>query len=118
LDWEQDYGLASTIWPDEHPLSRETWMEACELGYRYCGVVQQGRLFAIAAVWRYSETAWEAAAVRTRVDARRHGYAQAVVSFVTAYILDCGRRATCTTAQENVAMQRTAESIGFVRIET
>jgi hypothetical protein len=39
-----------------------------------------------------------------------------VVSLVTAHILDVGRRATCTTAQDNLAMQRTAESVGFVRI--
>jgi RimJ/RimL family protein N-acetyltransferase len=132
LDWERDYELASTIWPKEHPLSRETWLEARELGYRYCAVVERRRverrrvdrrpvgrprLLAIAAVWRYSETAWEAAAVRTRPDARRRGYAKAAVSFVTAHILDSGRRATCTTGQDNLAMQRTAEAVGFVRIK-
>jgi GNAT superfamily N-acetyltransferase len=122
LDWEQDYELASTIWPQEFPLSRETWLEARELGYRYCGVVDRRldggtRLLAIAAVWRYSETAWEAAAVRTQPDARRRGCAKAVVSFVTAHILDSGRRATCTTGQGNVAMQRTAESAGYRLVE-
>jgi GNAT superfamily N-acetyltransferase len=116
LDWERDYALASTIWPQEQPLSRVTWEQARELGYRYCGVVDRDRLLAIAAVWRYSETAWEAAAVRTQPDARRRGCAKSVVSFVTAQILDHGRRATCTTGRNNVAMQRTAESVGFVRI--
>jgi len=126
LDWERDFVLASTIWPDEFPLARETWLEARELGYRYCGVIgRQGvgrqpagkpRLLAIAAVWCYSETTWEAAAVRTQPDARRRGYAKAAVSFVTAHILDNGRRATCTTDWDNVAMQKTAESLGFVRI--
>ena len=67
LDWEQDYELARTMWPDESPLSRETWLEAKELGYRYCGIVDrrpagQPRLLSIAAVWHYSKTAWEAAA--------------------------------------------------------
>jgi RimJ/RimL family protein N-acetyltransferase len=131
LDWERDYALARTIWPDESPLTRETWLEASELGYRYCGAVVEHpagavvqhpagepRLLAIAAVWRYSETAWEAAAVRTRPDARRRGYAKAVLSFVTAFILDSGRRATCTTGRANLAMQKTAESIGFVQIAT
>ena len=122
LDWKRDDVLARTIWPDERPLSRETWLEARELGYRYCGVVVQGiagkqRLLAIAAVCCYSETAWEAAAVRTQADARRHGYAKAVVSFVTAHILDHGRRATCTTGRDNVAMQKTAESVGFIQID-
>lgn len=121
LDWERDYLLARTMWPEGSPLTRETWLEARELGYRYCGVVVEqpggkSRLLSIAAVWRYSETAWEVAAVRTRPDARRKGYAKATVSFVTADILECGRRATCTTGPDNVAMQRTAESVGFVRL--
>jgi len=140
LDWESDYDLASTIWPEEFPLELGTWQEARQLGYRYCGVVERQhverrrverrhverrrvderpvggqRLLSIAAVWRYSETAWEVAAVRTQPDARRQGYAKAAVSFVTAHILDSGRRATCTTGADNVAMQRTAESVGFVR---
>jgi len=120
LDWERDYALASTTWPDEHPLDRETWQEARQLGYRYCGVVARRpaggvRLLSIAAVWRYSESAWEVAAVRTQPDARHCGYARAVVSFITAHILDSGRRATCTTGADNVAMQRTAESVGFFR---
>ena len=68
-------------------------------------------------VWRYSETAWEAAAVRTQPDVCRRGYAKAAVSFVTAYILDSGRRATCTTGSDNLAMQRTARSVGFVPID-
>ena len=127
LDWERDYALASTIWPDEFPLTQETWREARELGYRYAGVVAcrpagrrpsgRERLLAIAAVWRYSEEAWEAAAVRTQPDVRRRGYARAVVSFVTAHILQSGRRATCTTGSDNVAMQRTAEGVGFVRVD-
>jgi RimJ/RimL family protein N-acetyltransferase len=120
LDWECDYDLASTIWPEESPLARETWQEAREMGYRYCGIAARcpaggERLLAIAAVWRYSEMAWEVAAVRTQPDARRRGYSKAVVSFVTAHILDKDRRATCTTGADNTAMQRTAESVGFCR---
>jgi GNAT superfamily N-acetyltransferase len=127
LDWGRDYALACTIWPDEFPLDRETWQEARELGYRYAGVVGRRpvdgrydgaeRLLAVAAVWRYSEEAWEAAAVCTQPDVRRRGYAKAVVSFVTAHILASGRRATCTTGLDNVAMQRTAESVGFARLD-
>jgi RimJ/RimL family protein N-acetyltransferase len=124
LDWDSDYALALAMWPATSPLTLGVWREARQLGYRYCAVVErtcvhagaQARILSIAAVWRYSETAWEVAAVRTRPDARRRGYARAVVSFVTTHILDAGRRATCTTAWDNVAMQRTAESVGFQRI--
>ena len=123
LDWEGEDTLASTIWPAEFHLYRETWQEARELGYRYCGVVDRPsagrpRLLAIAAVWRYSEQAWEAAAVRTQPEFRRRGLAKAVVSFATAHILESGQRATCTTGSDNLAMQRTAESVGFFRNDT
>ena len=117
LDWDRDLSLAQALWPATCPLTPATWREARELGYRYCGAIEHGRIQSIAAVWRYSETAWEVAAVRTLPEARRQGYAQAVVSFVTAHILDAGRRATCTTSWDNVAMQRTAESVGFYRID-
>lgn len=121
LDWERDFALAATIWPVESPLAREAWHEARELGYRYCGLVRhtcgKPRLLAVAAVWHYSQTAWEVAAVRTQPDARRRGYAKSVVSFITAHILEAGRRATCTTEDDNLAMQKTAESVGFVRID-
>ena len=116
LDWDQDYALARTMWPDTCPLTPAVWREARESGYRYCGAIEQQRIVSIAAVWRYSETAWEVAAVRTRPEACMRGYTQAVVSLVTARILDAGKQATCTTARDNVAMQRTAESVGFNRI--
>ncbi len=67
----------------------------------------------MAAVWRYSEPAWEVAAVWTRPEARHQGYATAAVSFVTAYILEEGRRATCLTDAGNILMKRTAENVGF-----
>jgi GNAT superfamily N-acetyltransferase len=123
LDWERDYALARTIWPAECPLSQATWQEARELGYRYCGVVDRGavgrpRLLAIAAVWRYAEQAWEAAAVRTQPGVRGRGLGKAVVSFATAHILESGRRATCTTCSDNLAMQRTAESVGYFRSDS
>jgi RimJ/RimL family protein N-acetyltransferase len=117
LEWEADYPLARTMWPETLPLTQAVWLEARDAGYRYCAVIEHAQIQAIAAVWRYSETAWEVAAVRTRPEARRQGYARTVVSFVTSHILDAGKRATCTTAWDNEAMQRTAESAGFLRIE-
>ena len=113
LDWEGDYDLARTMWPDDCPLTLGVWREARELGYRYCAAIEGQQVQSIAAVWRYSETAWEVAAVRTRPEARRRGYAKSVVSYATAHILDAGVRPTCTTAWDNVAMQRTAQSVGF-----
>lgn len=68
---------------------------------------------ALAAVWTYSETHWEVAAVSTAPAVRQQGYGKAVVSFVTAHILAHGRTATISTQDTNVAMRTTAESVGF-----
>jgi RimJ/RimL family protein N-acetyltransferase len=113
LEWEQDYPLVQVFWPVQTPGG---WQEAREQGFRYCAVIEHGQIQAIAAVWRYSEPAWEVASVYTRPEARRRGYAQAVVCFATAAILGARKRATCSTAYHNRAMQAVAESVGFQRV--
>jgi RimJ/RimL family protein N-acetyltransferase len=113
LDWEQDYPLVQEFWPEQTP---EGWQEARAEGFQYCAEIEHNQLQAMAAVWRYSDAAWEVASVYTRPEARGRGYAQAVVSFVTAAILNAGKRATCSAGTDNPAMQRVAERIGFKRV--
>lgn len=117
LEQYRDYELAQAFWPASVPLSREHWNEAHQMGYKYCGVIEQDRLVAVAAEWQNAQTSWEVAAVHTCPEYQRQGYAKTVVSFVTRRILAAGKMATCTTASGNLAMQRTAESVGFYRIE-
>lgn len=111
LEVEADYPLARDFWA--FPISPEDCQGFRDEGYQYCAVVEDGRIVSIAAAWRYSEQAWELAVVSTAPEFRRCGYGQSVASFVTATILTQGRRATCLTATENVAMQKTAQSVGF-----
>lgn len=113
LDWEQDYVPAQCMWPHSAPLTREAWQEARAAYFTYCAAIADQEILSMAAVWKYCETAWEVAAVGTRPPFRRRGYGKGVVSFVTAYILAAERLATCSTAGDNLAMQRTAESVGF-----
>ncbi len=118
LDRDADYALASAYWRGRgQDLSRETWEEAHASGYRYAALVQEGQIVSSAAAWRYSDPAWEVAAVGTLEAFRRRGYATRVVAFVTAYILASGRVATCHTADDNVAMQATARHVGFRETE-
>jgi predicted GNAT family acetyltransferase len=95
--------------------SQEDLDEWHQQGYRYCALVQGELMIAKAAVWTYSDTAWELAAVSTLPDQRGRGYAKAVCSFATAHILGAGRTATCHTARTNAAMIRVAESLGYRR---
>jgi predicted GNAT family acetyltransferase len=96
-------------------LSREDWEQNRTEGFRYCAIIEQEAIAALAAVWTYSQTHWEVAAVSTAPAFRQSGYGKAVVCFVTAYILEQGRKATILTESTNVAMLKTAESVGFYR---
>ncbi|MBN1873221.1 MAG: GNAT family N-acetyltransferase [Anaerolineae bacterium] len=128
LDQERDYDLAAAFWPENLPLTRGVWDEAHGRQFHYCAIIKPGcavaegyaisewRIVAIAAEWRYTDHAWEVAAVRTASSVRQQGYGKAVVSFITANILANGRLATCTTSSDNIAMQRTAESVGFQQV--
>lgn len=114
LDREADLHLLGELWL-KHGVSmtEKDWQGVFDQGFRYCGIVENGVVVAVAAVWTYSPTAWELAAVQT-VEARRgRGYSKAVCSFVTAYILNNGRLATCSTRADNVAMLRVAAALGF-----
>jgi GNAT superfamily N-acetyltransferase len=71
LNWEEDYTLARDLWA--FPISRDDWLGFRDEGYQYCAVVEDGRIVSIAAVWRYSDHAWELAAVSTRPEFRRRG---------------------------------------------
>lgn len=75
------------------------------------------KIVARAAIWKYSQTAWEVAAVSTLPEYRRKGYGEMVVSHCTAIILNNGKIATCTTKDTNTAMRRTAEKVGFTEIK-
>jgi hypothetical protein len=71
--------------------------------YTYCAFIKDNRIQSRADVWMYSETAWEVGVMSTWHAVRRGGYAQALVSFVMAYILEAGQ----------IATQWTTESIDF-----
>lgn len=115
LDWENDYPLARAYWPQDPPLSREDWEQNRADGFRYCAIVEQEAIAALAAVWTYLETHWEVAAVSTAPASRRRGYGKAVICFVAAHILEQGRKATILPDSTNVAMLKTAENAGFYR---
>jgi predicted GNAT family acetyltransferase len=116
LDDDEDLGLYQESFYRKigaEPPSREDWEEWHQQGYRYCGLVREQTIIARAAVWTYSDTAWELAAVLTQPEYRGHGYAKAVCSFVTAHIMAAGRTATCHTYKTNTAMLQVAERLGY-----
>lgn len=121
LDWEGDSELARALWNSQGGTYsdkewEELWSGARAEGYRYCAVLEGCAIASRAAEWRYSDEAWEVAAVYTAPAFRQRGYAKSVVSFVTAHILKASRLATCHTDANNLAMARTAEAVGSYRV--
>jgi RimJ/RimL family protein N-acetyltransferase len=113
LEPEADYAAARALWAPFTDLGRAEWLDFWTQGYAYCGIFEQGALVARAAVWRYSDGAWELAAVFVVPERRRRGLAKEVCSLATARILDAGRLATCSTRADNAAMRRTAAALGY-----
>lgn len=114
LECAADYALAKDYWKARGTeLAHDTWTKAHEYGYQYAAIIEDGRIVSSAGVLRFSEACWEVAAVGTLEDFRRRGYARSVVAFVTAYILNAGLLATCSTSDDNEAMTATAKSVGF-----
>lgn len=66
-----------------------------------------------AAIWRYSNDVWEVAGVSTRPDCQGKGYGSAVVRSCAAKIIESGKKASCTTGDNNTAMINTALKVGF-----
>jgi GNAT superfamily N-acetyltransferase len=112
-----DFNLFQLLWNKYGPnLTLDEWKSYYANGYSYCSIIINGEIIANAAAWKYSDTAWETAAVSVLPEFRKRGYGKAIVAFVTEYILKSGRIATCTTSEGNIAMQETALSVGFCRV--
>lgn len=114
LDPYFDLGLVRESWESWlQPPTQETWDALHQQGYRYCAIIYQGLIVAVAAVWTYSEEAWELAAVHTHPDFRRLGCAKATCAFVTDYIIRNHRRATCHTTDTNEGMIAVLKGLGY-----
>ena len=100
----------------QKPLPKEDWDTNETDGITYCGLFADGEMVARAVVERYSEECWEVSDVRTVKAYRNRGYADAVCRFVMRLILDSGRTPTIRTEDDNAAMRRVIEKLGFVKL--
>ncbi|MBR6772294.1 MAG: GNAT family N-acetyltransferase [Clostridia bacterium] len=94
-------------------LDQEIWNSICSKGSIYCLLFENGVPVARACVEKYSEDTWEVADVRVVRNFRNRGYAYDVCSFVLQYILNNGKNATIRTEEDNSAMKRVIEKLGF-----
>lgn len=80
---------------------------------RYCLLYYNGLPVARGAVEPYCEHAWEAADIRTVKEYRGRGFAKEILRFLSQYIIDHGKIATCRTEEENYAMQKVIKAINY-----
>lgn len=95
-------------------MNQEKWDEIIQEGTVYCGLFVGDRMVARACVEKYSEDKWEVADVRTIKEYRNQGCAQAVCKFVMSEILRQQRIPTIRTREDNGAMLKVIELLGFI----
>lgn len=117
LEPGRSYPLAQSYWSAfGQDLAESTWRQAHDYGYQYAAVLQHEKIIAMAGVWRFSDAAWDVAAVSTLESERRKGYGRRLVGFVSAYILQNGRLATCSANDDNAPMLAVARKVGFYEV--
>lgn len=94
-------------------VSAKDWKSWYDEGTEYYLLFIDGKPVARCAIERYSDTAWEAADVKTVTEYRNKGLSKEIVSFVTRKILEQGKIATCSTMPDNYAMLKVIKTLGF-----
>ena len=95
--------------------SKKDWESWLNEGTEYYLLFIADKPVARCAIERYSDTAWEAADVKTALNYRNKGLSKEVVSFVTRKILEQGKAATCSTMPDNYPMLKVFDSLGYKR---
>ena len=78
---------------------------------------EDGEIAARAGVWKVNEEMWEVAGVITRPEYRGKGYSAKITAHCISMIVEQGRTATLSTAENNFSMIAAAIRAGFRRQE-
>jgi len=119
LKMPEDYDLFCEHLREKYPdreFPVDDWLNWEEKGTPYCGLIKNGKMIARAAAEKYLDDKWETADVRVWVAERGKGYAKQICYFVTKFILENGKIATCRTEEDNMVMQRVIYALGFHEI--
>lgn len=116
LKLPEDFGSFSEHLRDQNPqhtFALDQWMKWDAQGSLYCGLFKDGKMVARAAAEKYLPDKWETADVRVCRSERGKGYAKQICYFVTKFILEREKIATCRTEEDNIAMQHVIRALGF-----
>ncbi|MCL2404253.1 MAG: GNAT family N-acetyltransferase [Defluviitaleaceae bacterium] len=94
---------------------KDDWLkEMYEAGVaRYCLLYHDGLPVARGAVEPLTDEVWEAADMRTAKVYHGKGFAKEMLRFLSQYIIEHGKIASCRTEEDNVAMQKVIKSVGY-----
>ena len=98
---------------DTHGWTLEEFRQYQSEGNLFCGVFFDGRLCALAGLWKRAEDVWEVIAVGTMEEYQHRGMAKSCVYFMAEYIFQHCEVASYGTWENNIASIRTAQSVGF-----
>jgi len=65
------------------------------------------------AVEPHNNDVWETADMRTAIAYRGKGFGTKMLRFLSKYIIEHGKIASCRTEEDNEAMQKVIKSIGY-----
>lgn len=115
----EDYDVFAEHLRDQNPdrtFTLEDWLKWDAQAAPYCGLFKDGKMVARAAAEKYLSDTWETADVRVCRSERGKGYAKQICYFVTKFILEHDKIATCRTEEYNIAMQHVIRALGFKRM--
>jgi hypothetical protein len=95
------------------PPTYETWLEWHSQGYGFAAYVEHGIALSIGAVLRQPSGDWELAGVRTLEKHLGKGYATAVSSFITGYILNERGRSLSKAPVDNPGICHILQKLGY-----
>jgi RimJ/RimL family protein N-acetyltransferase len=116
LKMPEDYDIYCEHLRERYPdriFSVDDWLKWDEEGTPYCGLFKEGKMVARAAAEKYLDDKWETADVRVWRSERGKGFAKQICYFVTKFILENNKIATCRTEEDNIAMQHVINALGF-----
>ena len=95
------------------PPKYEAWLEWHRQGYGFAAHVDQGTVLSIGTVMRQPEGDWLLAGVRTLDKHTGNGYAAAVSSFITKYVLRVQGRCASSLTDNDAPMRHILQKLGY-----
>ncbi len=115
IDWEDDFDIINTYYQNHFGIYDLQKNDPDDFEVvNTVAYMQNNEIVSLAVIYNINGTELEIGAVSTAPQYRKNGYSTAVVSKAAECILTQHQTASITTKENNIAMQRVAQKVGFV----